>query len=70
MTKLNLIDIVIPVFNEEKYLNKCLDSVLRFKIPQNTDIMIYIIDGNSTDQTMSIVLGYTELHKNIIYLLN
>ncbi len=70
MPKLNLIDIVIPVFNEEKYLNKCLDSVLRFKIPQNIDIMIYIIDGNSTDQTKSIVLGYTELHKNIIYLLN
>lgn len=70
MSNKKIIDIVIPVFNEEKYLSKCLDSVLKFKIPDNIDIVIYIIDGNSTDQTKNIIISYTKIYNNIIYLFN
>ena len=70
MSNKKIIDIVIPVFNEEKYLSKCLDSVLKFKIPDNIDIIIYLIDGNSTDQTKNIVLSYTKIYNNIIYVFN
>ncbi len=70
MSKKQQIDIIIPVFNEEKYLSKCLNSVLSFRIPQNIEIVIYIIDGNSTDKTKNIVLTYSEIHNNIFYVYN
>ena len=33
------LSIIIPVYNVEPYLRKCLDSVLK-KIPNNTEIII------------------------------
>ena len=58
------ISIVIPVYNGEKVLAKCLQSVL------SQDIEIHeciIIDNNSTDTTAVIVKEFQKTHKNVVY---
>ena len=58
--------IIIPVYNTEKYLKKCLDSVFL----QNYDnYEIIIVNDGSTDNSDKIVKEYMKKHKNIIYIL-
>ena len=49
------VSVVIPVYNNEKYLNECLDSVIgqTFK-----DIEIICINNGSTDGTLDILKSY------------
>lgn len=48
------ISIIIPVYNEEKYISDCLTSVYNQDYPY--DLMeVIVIDGNSTDKTASII---------------
>ena len=51
------ISIIIPCYNEEKYISACLDSVLTQNYPKDT-MEILVVDGMSTDQTRSIVAQY------------
>jgi len=50
-----LISICIPVFNGEKYLRECLDSVLA---QTYSDIEIIIVDDGSTDSSIDISEAY------------
>ena len=50
-----MISIVIPVYNAEKYLKKCVDSVLGQTYP-NWELIL--IDNGSTDDSMSICREY------------
>ena len=45
---------VIPVLNEEKYISKCVESLLS----QTIDIDILVSDGGSTDNTLSILESF------------
>lgn len=54
------ITLIIPVYNVEKYLNQCLDSVVEQTEP--FDEVILINDG-STDQSLSICREYVEKYK-------
>ncbi|MDR3056620.1 MAG: glycosyltransferase [Prevotella sp.] len=56
------VSIVIPIYNAELYLNKCLDSVIN-QTYQNTQI-ICINDG-STDNSLSIIKKYEMNDKRI-----
>jgi len=49
------ISVVIPVYNEEKYIKKCLDSLM--KQTEKPDEII-VVDNNCTDKTISIVKKY------------
>ena len=40
--------IIIPVFNTEKYLKECIDSILN---QSNKDFEIILIDDYSTDRS-------------------
>jgi glycosyltransferase involved in cell wall biosynthesis len=49
------VSLVIPVYNEEKYIKKCLNSVEKqIEKPDET----IIVDNNSTDNTVNIVKKY------------
>ena len=52
---MKLITIVIPVFNEEKHITDCIHSVLAFKVPDQIQYEIWVIDGGSTDKTRNII---------------
>ena len=49
-----LISIIIPVYNAEKYLNKCLDSILI----ENANIEVVCVIDGSTDNSENICKTY------------
>lgn len=61
----DLITIVVPIYNMEKYLNRCLDSILN-QTYQNLEILL--INDGSSDDSEKICLEYTKLDKRIKYL--
>lgn len=53
------ISIIIPVYNEEKYIERCLDSVAAQTYPkENTEVLV--VDGMSTDRTREKVQAYCD----------
>ena len=65
MIKKNLVSIIIPVYNEENYIENCLNSVLQFEKPSGIDFEIIIGDGRSNDKTVLIIKNFQKVHKNI-----
>ena len=57
--------VVIPAYNAEKYLKRCLDSVLAGSF---ADYEIIIVNDGSTDSTEKIAREYEERHANIVVL--
>lgn len=59
-----MISVVCPIYNEEKYIAKCIDSILEQDFPHD-DMEVLFVDGMSSDRTREIVLEYTEKYKFI-----
>lgn len=57
------VSVIIPVYNVEKYLSVCLDSVLKSAL---TDIEVIVIDDGSTDRCPNIIDRYAEKDKRIV----
>ena len=57
------LSVIIPVYNTEKYLAKCLDSVLKESLK---DMEIIIINDGSSDNSLEIIKKYKEKYKNIV----
>ena len=53
---------IIPVFNSEEFLNKCLDSLLNQSF---TDIEIICVDDGSTDNSLKILKSYLHFYKDL-----
>lgn len=47
------VSVIIPVWNQEKLILKCLDS-----IPTRDDLEVIVINDKSTDGTLSTILNY------------
>ena len=60
------LSVVIPVYNVEKYLAKCLDSVI---YPERSDYEIIIVNDGSTDSSPNICHNYTEKFPELIKVL-
>jgi glycosyltransferase involved in cell wall biosynthesis len=54
ISNIQLVSIIIPCRNEEKYIQKCLASVLMFEKPSGLDIEVLVMDGRSTDRTVEL----------------
>jgi len=62
------VSIIIACRNEEKFISKCLDSLIKQTYPKNK-MEIFVVDGISEDKTREIVKEYSK--KNLfIYLLD
>lgn len=55
-----MVSVIIPVYNTEKYLSKCLDSV---KFQTYSDIEVILVDDGSTDNSKDIANRYAESDK-------
>ena len=53
----DLVSIILPTFNSEKYLDSCLKSITRQTYP---NMEIIIIDGYSSDNTSNIIKNYEQ----------
>jgi len=65
----NCVSVVIPIFNEIKYLERCLESIIKGSKKFN-DFEILLIDGGSTDGTIELISELTNKYDNITYLNN
>lgn len=54
----NMISVIIPVYNAERFLNRCLDSIC------NSQAEVIIIDDGSTDKSLEICISYQKRYKN------
>jgi glycosyltransferase involved in cell wall biosynthesis len=52
------VSVVIPTFNEEKYIKECVDSVINNDYPNKE---IIVVDGMSTDNTRNILKSYENI---------
>lgn len=57
------VSIIVPVFNTEKYIKNCLDSLV---VQTLDDFEIIIINDNSTDSSEIIIKDYLEKYPNKI----
>ena len=62
------LSIIIPVFNAEKYLLKCINSILEQNI--HTSYEIILIDDASTDESLNIIKTINSPHIKIQSLLS
>ena len=56
------LSVLVPIYNVEKYLSVCLDSLINQTL---TDIEIICIDDGSTDSSSKILKEYQQKDKRI-----
>lgn len=67
MSKLPKISVIIPCYNVENYITKCINSVLE---QSYENIEVVLIDDGSTDNTSNVLLKCIESRSNVIYVQN
>ena len=46
-----MLSVICPIYNEEKYIGQCVESILAQDYPKD-DLEILFVDGMSTDDTI------------------
>ena len=59
-----MISIICPTYNEEKYIARCIDSILEQDYPKEY-MEVLFVDGLSTDATRSIIQSYIDKYSFI-----
>lgn len=59
-----LISVIIPIRNEEKYIQECIESIIDFDYPKEF-LEVLFIDGTSEDKTVEIIDSYIEKYPYI-----
>lgn len=57
-----IISVIVPVYNAEKYLKPCLDSIINQTLK---NIEILLVDDGSTDSSLKIIQSYANKDKRI-----
>lgn len=63
------VSVVVPIRNESKYIEKCIESIFNQDYPKNL-LEIIFVDGNSEDNTVDIIKKYITEGCNIRLLNN
>ena len=57
-----LLSVIVPVYNAEKYLEECLDSIVNQSF---RDLEIILVDDGSTDESYKVCQKYKRLDTRI-----
>jgi glucosyl-dolichyl phosphate glucuronosyltransferase len=49
------LNIIVPTFNRDKSLRKTLSSLTAARLPENLEVVVTVVDNNSTDHTAQVV---------------
>ncbi len=60
------VSVIIPAYNAEQTIARCLDSVLR----QRAKVEVIVVDDCSSDGTTSVCRAYCEAHGNVVLVRN
>lgn len=60
-----LLSVIVPVYNAERYLSECLDSVCG---QTSTDFEVLLVDDCSTDSSAKICSSYCDIDKRLRYI--
>lgn len=60
-----LLSIVIPCFNEEKYIHHCLESIINQNEFQTGRIEIIVVNDGSTDNSQNIISLFVHQYSNV-----
>lgn len=60
---MSLVSIIVPIYNVESYLNRCLDSLIAQTLK---DIEIILINDGSKDNSLQICEDYAKKDNRII----
>ena len=63
----NIISIIVPIYNSEKFLSRCIDSIL---LSTFTNFEIILIDDGSTDNSPKIADWYANKYSNLIQVIH
>jgi glycosyltransferase involved in cell wall biosynthesis len=58
------VSIIIPCRNEERFIGKCLDSIIAQDYSKDK-LEILVVDGMSNDKTREIIKEYSKQHQYI-----
>ncbi|MGL5936362.1 MAG: glycosyltransferase [Cetobacterium sp.] len=59
--------IIVPVYNVQKYLKECLESIYKIN---NINYEVILVNDGSTDKSLEILKEYLELHPKITKIIN
>lgn len=68
MNEAKLISVIVPVYNEEKYMDACIASMLAQDYPKGA-MEWFFVDGMSTDRTLEILNSYRDQFPELIHVL-
>ena len=61
LCKKNMLSIIIPIYNSEKYVQRCLDSIVS---QTNKNFEVILIDDGSKDKTLEILRDLSKEKKS------
>ena len=64
MMNVRTVSIICPVYNEERFIDRCILSIIAQDYPKDS-LQVLFIDGRSTDKTRELIEKYTKEHPYI-----
>lgn len=52
-----MLSVICPIYNEEKYIARCIESIMQQDYPKD-DLEVLFVDGMSSDRTREIIASY------------
>ena len=64
-----VVSVIMPIYNESKYINTCVESLLLQDYPKEKMEWIFV-DGNSSDDTIDKLREYQKVYPKLIIIKN
>ena len=64
-----IISVIVPCYNVEKYVGRCIDSIINQSIGID-NIELILVNDASTDATLDVLSGYEQMYPESIMVIN